>query len=256
MRSDGAAARTERRWLKRFGRSGPDGDVRLLCFHHAGGTAGVYRRWAEVLPPAIEPVGVQLPGRADRFAESAFTRMEPLLDALVEVAGPLLDRPFACYGASMGARVAWAFTQALRDRALPLPRVLFVASSAAPTEAVDWPWERHWDRLEGYLEEMGGTPPEVLAEPDLLRALVPTLRADLEVLSYHSPRPAPPLDVPIHGFAGAKDPNDPPEKMRPWAQQTTAGFALDVVDSGHFYDIDAEDAVIRTIAATLRPSAG
>jgi surfactin synthase thioesterase subunit len=58
----------ERRWLKRFSRPA-NGAVRLLCFASAGGSAGTFRHWAPMLPPHVELVGVQLPGRADRFHE-------------------------------------------------------------------------------------------------------------------------------------------------------------------------------------------
>src|SRR6266480_1771428 len=106
----------DRRWFKRFGRRDGPADLRLWCFHHAGGSASMYRHWPRLLPPPIEPVAVQLPGRADRFGEPAFDRMAPLVDELVEVLKPLLDRPFACYGVSMGSRVAWTLSHVLRAR--------------------------------------------------------------------------------------------------------------------------------------------
>lgn len=201
---------------------------------------------------SVERVAVQLPGRAERFHEPAHDRMRPLIDALVDVVKPLLDRPFACYGVSMGARVAWAFTRAMRERAMPLPRVLFVACDPAPAnDSGNWPWEGREDDLEGYLREMGGTPPEVLAEPDLLAALLPTLRADLAVLSKHRLRPATPLDVPIHRFAGQDDPEADPARMAGWRTETSARFDLDVLESQHFFDPDAEGRVVRTIGRVL-----
>lgn len=242
----------DRRWFKRFGRRDTPSEIRLLCFHHAGGSASMYRKWPGLLPPAVEPVAVQLPGRADRFGEPAFDRMGPLVDALVDALRPLLDRPFACYGVSMGSRVAWALTHALRERAMPLPGRLFLACDVAPIhDDGSWPWEGRDDGLEGYMREMGGTPPEVLAEPELVRALVPTLRSDLTVLSTHRFRPDVPLDVPIHGFAGADDWTAPAERMAGWRVETTARFDLDTVPSGHFFDPDAERRVIRTIGSEL-----
>ena len=122
----------DRRWLKRFGQRVEPAEIRLLCFHHAGGSAGLYRSWANLLPPSIEPIAIQLPGRTERFHEPAYDRMEPLVDAIVAAVGPLLTRPYACYGVSMGARVAWALVHALRGRSMPLPSVLFLACDPAP----------------------------------------------------------------------------------------------------------------------------
>lgn len=212
----------------------------------------MYRRWPALLPPSVEPIAVQLPGRADRFGEPPFDRMAPLVDELIEVIKPLLDRPFACYGVSMGSRVAWALTHALRERSMPMPKVLYVACDVAPSEDDGtWPWERRADGLEGYMRDMGGTPPAVLAEPELVQALLPTLRADLHVLSTHRFRPASPLDIPIRAFAGSDDTTAPLHRMMPWRSETTARFDLDVVRSSHFFDADAERQVIQTVGRDL-----
>lgn len=242
----------DRRWFKWFGGRDAPAEIRLLCFHHAGGTAAIFRKWSRMLPPSIEPIAVQLPGRADRFNEPAFDRMGPLIDELVEVLKPLLDRPFACYGVSMGSQVAWALTHALRTRSMPMPRQLFLACDIAPRHHNGTrPWEGRADGLEGYLREMGGTPPQVLAEPDLVRAFLPTLRADLTVLSTHGFHPETPLDLPIRAFAGDNDPSAPPELLTAWSAETTARFDLDVLHSGHFFNAEAESNVIDTIRHDL-----
>jgi medium-chain acyl-[acyl-carrier-protein] hydrolase len=242
----------DRRWFKKFGARVRPSDVRLLCFHHAGGSAAMFRPWARLIPESVELIAVQLPGRADRFSEPAFDRMGPLVEELVEVAKPLLDRPFACYGVSMGARVAWAFAHILRDRSMPQPCALFVASNAAPCHDNGvWEWDEHPGGIEGYMREMGGTPPEVLAQPELMRALVPVLRADLAVLSTHRYVPAVALDMPIRAFAGLDDATSPPERMAGWAAETTGSFRLTAVRAGHFFDADAERDVLRLIVGDL-----
>ncbi len=246
------AADADTRWFTWFGPRRPGAEIRLLCFHHAGGSASAYRDWPTLLPHRVEPVAVQLPGRAGRFGEPPFDRMEPLVAELVDAVRPLLDRPFACYGASMGARVAWSLVQAARERSLPGPTRLFVACDPAPVhDDGQWPWEGHPGGLEGYLREMGGTPAEVLAEPELVRALLPTLRADLAVLSSHDAGRREPLDVPIHGFAGTDDDTAPPDLMAAWARETSARFDLTIVRGGHFFTADAELTVVSTISEDL-----
>jgi medium-chain acyl-[acyl-carrier-protein] hydrolase len=239
------------RWFKRFRRTGPS-RVRLLCFHHAGGSASMYRTWPRALPRSIEPIGVQLPGRADRLGEPAYNRMGLLVDELIDVVKPLLDQPFALYGASMGARVAWALSHALRERAMPMPSVLYVASNAAPALTRRIPeWEGPDGELVHYLRTMGGTPTEVLDDPHLLAVLLPTLRADLTMLNNHDLQPTAPLDLAIRGFAGVQDLSASPERMSGWRTETTGRFNLDVLQCGHFLDEAGERAVIRAIAADL-----
>ncbi|SBT65710.1 Surfactin synthase thioesterase subunit [Micromonospora sediminicola] len=242
----------DRRWFKRFGRHTRPSGTRLFCFHHAGGSAAMYRHWPRLLPDTVEPIAVQLPGRADRFCEPAYDRMGPLVDGLVAAMEPMLDRPFACYGASMGSRVAWALTHSLRARGLPMPRLLYVANDPGPSlDGGTWPWEGREDGLEGYLNEMGGTPAEVLADPSLLEILLPTLRADLAVLSTHQLQPAAPLDIRIRAFAGAEDTSAPPERMAAWRKETSRRFDLDVLPGGHFFDAQAERRVLETIGRDL-----
>ncbi|MBB2914118.1 surfactin synthase thioesterase subunit [Streptosporangium becharense] len=246
----------DRRWLKRFGRPAPGG-VQLLCFHSGGAGAGMFRHWTQLAAPGIDIVAVQLPGRADRFGEPPYRRMKPLLDDLITAAGPLFARPFALYGTSMGARVAWALAHALRERALPRPRALYVAASAAPClDDGTWSWEDREDGLEGYVREMGGTPAEVLAEPQLLAVLLGTLDADLTVLSTHGFRPATPLDLPIHAFAGSQDPEAPPDRMIGWKAETTARFDLTPIPGGHFFDREGDRLVIETIGSDLGTGRG
>ncbi len=152
----------------------------------------------------------------------------------------------------MGARVALALAPALGERALPLPTRLYVACDPAPvTDDGTWPWQGRPDGLEGYLREMGGTPPEVLDHPELLRAVLPALRADLSVLSTNDFRPGTPLELPIVAFAGVDDPIGTPELMDRWRTETSAGFELHRLPGGHFLNAGAETRVIRTILRDL-----
>jgi medium-chain acyl-[acyl-carrier-protein] hydrolase len=243
----------DRRWLKSFGSRGRTAEIRLLCFHHAGGSAAMYRKWPELITPEIEPIAVQLPGRADRFNEPAFEHMALLVDALVDVITPLLDQPLACYGVSMGARVAWSLARALHERAMPMPVQVFLACEPAPAhDDAAPPWENRPDGLEGYLRDLGGTPPEVLAEPELIRALLPTLRADLTALTTAAAGQGAPLDVPIRAFAGTEDPVAPAGLMAAWRAETSAGFELDPIPGGHFFDPAGERHVIDAIGDDLR----
>lgn len=212
----------------------------------------MYRDWPRWMPQFIEPIAVQLPGRADRFGELPYDSMTALVDKLVEVIKPLLDQPFACYGSSMGARVAWALTHALRDRAMPMPRKLYVASSAAPSlDLAVRGWDEPDDGLVGYMRDLGGTPPQILGDPDLLRGLLPTLRADLTVLGTHAYGPAAPLEVAIRAFAGTDDIEASPERMSAWRDETTARFDIDLVVGGHFFTPDGQRHVIEVIGSDL-----
>lgn len=241
----------QRRWFKRFGKRDA-ARIRLLCFHCAGGNAAMFRDWPALLPPYIDLIAVQLPGRLDRFSEPPYQAMEPLVDKIAEVMQPFLAEPYACYGASMGGRVAWTLAHVLRERALPPPRALYVAASLAPSaERPGREWERPASGLLDYLGELGGTPPEILADAELTGRLLAVLRADLAVLGTHSFQPVSPLDIPIRAFSGSEDTGAPLELMKGWQQETSAEFRLNVVPGGHFFSPVGRQRVIQVISDDL-----
>ncbi|MFD1147288.1 thioesterase II family protein [Saccharothrix hoggarensis] len=240
-----------RRALRHFGSPGT-GRVRLLCFHYAGGTASAFREWPRRLPADVATVAVQLPGRDTRLDEPPHVHMGSVVAELLDVLDPLLDEPFACYGHSMGARVALALAHELRATSRPGPRALFVAASAATAaRGRVRGWDEPDEGLIAYLRDLGGTPPIVFERPDLLDLFLPALRADLTVVATAGDPVRPPLDVPVHAFAGADDREASAARMAAWREETTGPFTLDVVPGGHFFDEDGVGRVFDVIAGTL-----
>lgn len=135
---------------------------------------------------------------------------------------------------------------------MPTPSALYLAGAAAP----GWPegridWDVSDDEIVAYLRRMGGTPPEVLDQPVLLAALLPTLRADLTLVDSWRFAPAEPLSIPIRAFAGTDDVEGGPERMAGWAEQTAGEFSLTRVAGGHFFDAAGEALVVGRIAADM-----
>src|SRR5262245_17824866 len=83
------------------------GRVQLFCLPYAGGGTATYRHWPSSLPKDIDVCPVFLPGRERRFLEPAFCRIGPLVESLAAAMAPAMDRPFALFGHSMGALIAF-----------------------------------------------------------------------------------------------------------------------------------------------------
>ncbi|MGH6679076.1 MAG: thioesterase II family protein, partial [Bradyrhizobium sp.] len=107
--------------------------IQLVAFPHAGGGATAFYPLAGLLPEAIELRAVQLPGRETRLGEAPFTRLPPLIDALADALGDSLRVPYALFGHSLGALIAFELAREFRRRRLPLPRTLIVSGRRAPT---------------------------------------------------------------------------------------------------------------------------
>ncbi|MEZ0109017.1 medium-chain acyl-[acyl-carrier-protein] hydrolase [Catenulispora sp. EB89] len=231
---------------------GPDSSKTLVCLHHAGGTAAAFRSWARYLAPDTEMLAVQLPGRSERFQEPALDRMQPVVDGVMEHVVPLLDRPFALFGMSMGARVGLAVAQALHQAGLHRPEMLIVGASPAPVLRTAVPgWNQNDAELTAYLVGTGGVPPEVAAAPEVMELMLPTVRADLTAVATWPHQGDRLLDRPIAALAGRQDPYAAPSLMQGWATETSADFSLTEFDGGHFFVEPNLPAVVSTINTLL-----
>src|SRR5262249_51547113 len=131
----------------------PDPDprprLRLFCFPHLGGLAQRYAAWPRALPPGVEVCAVQLPGRSPREDEPPIRDVEAPLAALEEAMLPLGDAPFAFFGHSGGALVAFELARHLRRKGRRLPEKLLLSAPESPDAAafVLSPWQRADIRL-------------------------------------------------------------------------------------------------------------
>jgi surfactin synthase thioesterase subunit/glycosyltransferase involved in cell wall biosynthesis len=203
---------------------------RLFWFPHAGGgqAPGLSR---------IGGVGVRLPGRESRLAEAPFERMAPLIAALADAIDPYVGGPYAFFGHSMGAVVAFELARELRRRGKPLPAILIASAARAPQFRRNHvpPPAPSRERLIEELRSLEGIPSEVLDDPAVLRAILPALEADTELYRNYVYSEDAPFAFPIRAYAGADDPNIRREHLEGWREQTTGPFAVHVFPGGHFY---------------------
>ncbi|MGW4562111.1 thioesterase II family protein [Streptomyces sp. NPDC004561] len=243
-------------WLP-FG-TRPEAGIRLLCLPHAGAGATTYRSWGQGLPPDIAACPVQPPGRERRRGEEPFASVEPLAKELAGVIADSVRAPYALFGHSTGALCAFETVRELRRIDGPLPVHLFVSGRCAPQT----PLVRHdlagMDpaELADLLRRLGGTPEEVLAEPDLLALLQPLLAADFSVNEGYAHAVEPPLDLPVTAFAGIDDRGADVSATEPWAVHTAREFVLHALPGGHFAIFESAAAVHSGIAEALAPYRG
>ncbi|MFQ5616960.1 MAG: thioesterase II family protein [Anaerolineales bacterium] len=227
----------------------PHPHKRLFCFPYAGGGASFFRAWPGGLPPGIELLALQLPGRESRFLEPPLTRISALVKAFLPAILPYLDVPFSFFGHSMGSTVAFELTRHLRERSASLPEHLFVSGHHAPQIPYPHPPIHNLPETT-FLEEIRrfeGTPEEVLQHKELMQLLIPVLRADFEMTETYQYIPGSPLTCPITVFGGREDHQVPIDNLEAWREQTMAGFALHMFPGGHFYLQDRESQLLQLI---------
>jgi medium-chain acyl-[acyl-carrier-protein] hydrolase len=231
----------------------PKSEFRLFCFPYAGGSALLFRELGQLLGPRIELWGIEPPGRLSRIKEPPFSRMDELLAALGPNILGLLDKPFAFFGHSMGATIAFMFTRWLEERGHPQPVHLFLSARCAPhlTESNESLHGLTDDALIKRLLEFGAIPQLIVDEPELMELFLPVLRADFALAEDPSCNGVSPADVSITAFSGTDDAVIPPQQVDAWRAYTNRVFLHHTIEGDHFFLHSARDILIAHISKTL-----
>jgi medium-chain acyl-[acyl-carrier-protein] hydrolase len=241
------------RWISAIRRV-PEARYRLFCFPFAGGSATAFHHWPDYFRSTVEVCAIHLPGRGNRLCERPLTRLGVVVE---EVSVALLSRwaekPFALFGHSMGALLAFETARLLEARGCQAPSHLFVSGCQAPgfpgTQTA-----RHQlpdKELIEYLRELGGTPGEVFDNEELLDCVLPCVRADLELIETYRYSEAPALRSPITALGGIDDPEVSPEGLDAWRQESSDSFSLKMFSRGHFFIRGVEAAISEIIIKAL-----
>ena len=109
-----------------------DPRMRLFCFPYAGGGTAIYHRWQRYLDDLVLVLPVKLPGRESRINEPAYECMQRLVEDLLPPLRGQLRTPFAMFGHSMGALVAFELAKQLGQSTSREPNCLFVSACRPP----------------------------------------------------------------------------------------------------------------------------
>lgn len=207
--------------------------LRLFCFPYAGGGASLFRGWQQFLPAGVAVCPLRLPGHETRLRERALDVMDELLAALRTVIDPYLDQPFAFFGHSVGAMIAFDLVRSIRAQ----PACLFVSAARAPQLRRGHvpPAAPSDDELIAELRGLNCAAAELLESRDWIDLALPALRADTALYRNYVYPEGPPLNCPIRAYGGVDDARITRQNIEAWAAQTTQSFKLEMFPGGHFF---------------------
>jgi medium-chain acyl-[acyl-carrier-protein] hydrolase len=226
--------------------------MRMFCFPYAGGGAAIYRGWENYVPSGVEILAIQPPGRGNRFREPAFDRMDHLVAAAATAMEPFLHLPIVLFGHSVGAMASFELAHRLGYHGVKV-RHLFVSGARAPQlrrnryNIHDLPE----DEFITELKTLNGTPPEVLENPELMRMISKTLRADFAIAETYSCSHAEPLSCPITVLGGLDDTLAAREDLEAWRIHTTNSFDLWQLPGDHFFIHTSDSLILRIVSREL-----
>jgi len=231
----------------------PGRRFRLFCFAYAGGSAASFAQWQAELDPAIEVCAIQLPGRGSRFGEAPSRSMPELVLRIAERVAAQRDLPFAFFGHSLGALMAFEVASYCHRHGLPMPEHLFASGCNAP-QFRSPPKNLHLytdANLISALQGYKGTPPDVLRNTELMTLLLPMVRADFSLAENYQYRPRARLAIPISVLAGRSDEYTTEEQVNGWERETTGPCNVHWFEGDHFFLNTERRAVLDCVGAGL-----
>ena len=233
-----------------------DQRLTLLCFSYAGGSAAIYSRWGRLLP-GIEVVAVDLPGRGLASQATPLVSREALIDYLLGHYGHFCVGRFALFGHSLGARIAFEFLLVLERVSGFRAMALFISGCLAPERFSQAMRLRECDTSDAALLEMlaglGGTPPELIADPARLSGVLPLIRADFRLAIDLSKALRGTVSAPIQLLLGSRDKVTCLFQDYPgWARHTACTCQVSVIDGDHFFIRSQFKRVATVVGQILR----
>jgi surfactin synthase thioesterase subunit len=231
---------------------------RLLMFHHAGGSALSFVELISELPPWVECLCFELPGRGFRSDEPFDPDFVTAASRLLPDVEKATDRPVVFFGHSLGGLLAhWLACALPEERRANIARVVMSGArhpeSVAAERATGAIRTTGRDRksLEDILRTLGGTPRELMGDQEILDVLVRVLGQDLQLLDTYERPDTSPL-VPVEAWAGDADPAVAATDIAQWRQATNpTAEHVRVFRGGHFY-LFGDPAVRRELERVMR----
>jgi surfactin synthase thioesterase subunit len=227
---------------------------RIFCFPYAGAGATIFRAWADLLPLDVELCVPVLPGRDARVGEPPIPEMEPLIQSLLGQLIPRLTLPYAVFGHSMGAFIAFDLVHEIARRGLREPSRLFVSAQRGPslpyleTPIFHLPDEQF---LAGVVARYKSIPQPVIEQVEFMRVLLRILRADFKLVEDYKYRAATRLACPITVFGAVDDSRVTTGQLEAWAKETSDRCTLHLLPGGHFFMDSARAELLALIRLDL-----
>jgi medium-chain acyl-[acyl-carrier-protein] hydrolase len=180
---------------------------------------------------------VELPGRGRLFKQPFADSLEALAETIREGITPYTASPYAIFGHSMGALLAYEVTAQLRSAGHPEPSALFLSGRCPPFgDRTGISVSRLPDpQLLEHLRKLAGTPQEILASEELMQIFLPVLRSDFSLCEEYEPQEAQLFTMPVTVMSGDEDEETSEREMQRWRCVTMGTFTSRRYRGDHFF---------------------
>lgn len=226
--------------------------LNIYCIPFAGGNRYSYRTFEEHASVDLRIIPLELPGRGSRLAEPLLTSMEDVVDDVYNTLRKQnIHTPYAIFGHSMGALIAFLVIHKLSSQNLPLPIRLFVTGRQAPSCIItkityDLPQAEFYQEV----RSIGGTLDVVLQDRSLMEMYEPILRADFQAVETCEYLPRRQLNIPITAMIGSEE-KTTYEHVTGWQKETTKNLEILIFQGNHFFIYEHAKRIVSIIHSRM-----
>lgn len=230
-------------------------NIKIFCIPYAGSSASVFAKWNASVHPSIELAPIELAGRGARFNEPFYEDFEDCVGAVFDqIVSTPLHSPYALFGHSMGANIAFEVARRLDVEAILNPSHLFLSASRSPQVPTKVS-EIHLMTDAAFVEELrrlGGTDEELFRNQDLLDIFLPIIRADFSMLSTYSFKPILQLlDMKFIILNGKLD-DFTDQEIYGWQELSSQKCEFQFFEGGHFFIERQYNEVLNYIGSCMQ----
>ena len=232
---------------------GENEQVRLFCFHYAGGSGFIYADWFKLLPDTAGVYPVELPGRGIRMEESFSASLEEAAQEFAAELSGFDDKPMVFTGHSMGGILAYLTAFYLEAQYGVRVEKLFLTSSAPDICASDKMKKIRAADLtdDEFCEELisfGALDSRMMRLREFREIFLPIARSDFELVSSFMPDPAMKISCDISAYGGLDDLIVAPDRYTAWTEYTTGSVTVELMKGDHFFIKTGKKPICRDIA--------
>ncbi|WP_167975466.1 thioesterase II family protein [Lentzea indica] len=224
-----------------------------MCLPPAGSGCRFFRSWQSAAGTGVSVVGVQLPGRENRWRDPAPADVD---DAVAAVVGELvglgaLEQPVVIFGQSFGGLLGYEVARRLGDGHGAWPAALVVAACRPPHLWIGAGRGLVDDdqALEQLLQERALDEYEL--DEGSRQLMLDMLRRDARLsLTYRDPCGAT-VSCPVWAWGGRDDGTVTAEHLAGWDRYAGASFHHRQFDGGHYFPGQHTDLVVALLRDML-----
>ncbi|WP_218011789.1 thioesterase II family protein [Bacillus cereus] len=225
-------------------------NIALFCLPYAGGSERIYANWQKYLDSSIELHAIELSGRGKRFNEPLYSSLDEAIEDIYSQIKPYLYKPFIFFGHSMGSLLAYELAYKVKQLNGVNPLHIFLSGGKTPQGYSNENKEIHLfpdEKFKNEIKQMGGTPQEILDNPELLDIFIPILKSDFKIIeNYIFSNNNFKFDCNITVLHGREDDILEEEILR-WKLYTKNNCNIVPFEGGHFFINEFAESIVKLI---------